>query len=108
MHACIKYVQYVCTCNILIFYSEFICSLTVKVNSTHSLLCSVKRWTGSINYSKSLKYVIMKAAILSNIIIASWSLQSSLLDIQKAIKGLVVMSEELERVYTSFLNNQVF
>lgn len=33
--------------------------------------------------------------------------QSSLKSIQKAIKGLVVMSEELERVYTSFLNNQV-
>ena len=34
-------------------------------------------------------------------------LQTSLNDIQKAIKGLVVMSEELEMVYTSFLNNQV-
>lgn len=34
-------------------------------------------------------------------------LQTSLKDIQKAIKGLVVMSEELEMVYTSFLNNQV-
>ena len=34
-------------------------------------------------------------------------LQSSLRNIQKAIKGLVVMSEELEKVYTSFLNNQV-
>ncbi len=34
-------------------------------------------------------------------------MQASLQDIQKAIKGLVVMSEELERVYTSFINNQV-
>ena len=35
------------------------------------------------------------------------SLQNSLRQIQKAIKGLVVMSEELEKVYTSFINNQV-
>ncbi|XP_077994098.1 dynein axonemal heavy chain 6-like [Glandiceps talaboti] len=34
-------------------------------------------------------------------------IKSSLNTIKKAIKGLVVMSEELERVYTSFLNNQV-
>lgn len=34
-------------------------------------------------------------------------LQTSLENIQKAIKGLVVMSEDLEMVYTSFLNNQV-
>jgi dynein heavy chain len=34
-------------------------------------------------------------------------MKDSLRNIQKAIKGLVVMSEELERVYTSFLNNQV-
>ena len=34
--------------------------------------------------------------------------QVSLNDIKKAIKGFVVMSEELETVYTSFLNNQVF
>lgn len=34
-------------------------------------------------------------------------IKNSLRQIQKAIKGLVVMSEELEKVYTSFLNNQV-
>jgi dynein heavy chain len=34
-------------------------------------------------------------------------IKSSMRTIQKAIKGLVVMSEELERVYHSFLNNQV-
>ncbi|CAD5112359.1 DgyrCDS1592 [Dimorphilus gyrociliatus] len=34
-------------------------------------------------------------------------IRTSLTELQKAIKGLVVMSEELERVYTSFLNNQV-
>lgn len=27
--------------------------------------------------------------------------------LQKAIKGFVVMSEELDRVYTAFINNQV-
>ncbi|XP_030643583.1 dynein heavy chain 6, axonemal [Chanos chanos] len=34
-------------------------------------------------------------------------LRRSLLTLQKAIAGLVVMSEEMERVYNSFLNNQV-
>ena len=34
-------------------------------------------------------------------------LQRSLQQLQKAIKGFVVMSEELEMIYTSFLNNQV-
>ena len=40
-------------------------------------------------------------------ILLDFILKESLRNIQKAIKGLVVMSEELERVYTSFLNNQV-
>lgn len=31
----------------------------------------------------------------------------SLMTLQKAIAGLVVMSEEMDRIYTSFLNNQV-
>lgn len=31
----------------------------------------------------------------------------SLITLQKAIAGLVVMSEEMDRIYTSFLNNQV-
>ncbi|XP_054276499.1 dynein axonemal heavy chain 6-like [Macrosteles quadrilineatus] len=34
-------------------------------------------------------------------------IHSSLKELQLAIKGLVVMSEQLEEVYTSFLNNQV-
>ena len=34
-------------------------------------------------------------------------LQNSLDQLQKAIKGFVVMSEELEMVYNAFLNNQV-
>ena len=33
--------------------------------------------------------------------------QSSLVTLQKAIAGLVVMSEEMDRIYTSFLNNHV-
>lgn len=33
--------------------------------------------------------------------------QRSLVTLQKAIAGLVVMSEEMDRIYTSFLNNQV-
>uniref|UniRef100_A0A3Q3ICB6 AAA+ ATPase domain-containing protein n=1 Tax=Monopterus albus TaxID=43700 RepID=A0A3Q3ICB6_MONAL len=34
-------------------------------------------------------------------------LRMSLVTLQKAIAGLVVMSEEMDRIYTSFLNNQV-
>ncbi|XP_047672459.1 dynein axonemal heavy chain 6 isoform X2 [Tachysurus fulvidraco] len=34
-------------------------------------------------------------------------LRTSLSTLQKAIAGLVVMSEEMERIYNSFLNNQV-
>ncbi|XP_078146083.1 dynein axonemal heavy chain 6 [Centroberyx gerrardi] len=34
-------------------------------------------------------------------------LRMSLGTLQKAVAGLVVMSEEMERIYTSFLNNQV-
>uniref|UniRef100_A0A3P8R8F5 Uncharacterized protein n=1 Tax=Astatotilapia calliptera TaxID=8154 RepID=A0A3P8R8F5_ASTCA len=34
-------------------------------------------------------------------------LRMSLITLQKAIAGLVVMSEKMDRIYTSFLNNQV-
>ncbi|KAG7486149.1 dynein heavy chain 6, axonemal [Solea senegalensis] len=34
-------------------------------------------------------------------------LQASLITLKKAIAGLVVMSEKMDRIYTSFLNNQV-
>ena len=33
--------------------------------------------------------------------------QHSMLELQKAIKGFVVMNDVLEKVYTCFLNNQV-
>lgn len=35
-------------------------------------------------------------------------IHNSLTNLQKAIKGFVVMSESLEQVFTAFLNNQVF
>lgn len=34
-------------------------------------------------------------------------IQESLRELQRAIKGFVVMSETLEQIYTSFLHNQV-
>lgn len=34
-------------------------------------------------------------------------IHTSMKNLQKAIKGLVVMSEELEEVFKAFLNNQV-
>ena len=34
-------------------------------------------------------------------------MQSSLRDIRKAIKGMIVMSSDLDAMYTSFLNNQL-
>lgn len=34
-------------------------------------------------------------------------MQSSLADIRKAIKGMIVMSSDLDAMYTSFLNNQL-
>ena len=34
-------------------------------------------------------------------------IHSSLVSLQKAIKGLVVMSEQLEEVFVSFINNTV-
>ena len=39
--------------------------------------------------------------------ILSLAFQDSLIQLKKAIRGFVVMSEELESVYTAFTNNQV-
>lgn len=49
----------------------------------------------------------MVKVCISFMLYTSSPVQNSLKQIQKAIKGLVVMSEVLEKVYTSFLNNQV-
>uniref|UniRef100_A0A8C9Y7F2 Dynein axonemal heavy chain 6 n=1 Tax=Sander lucioperca TaxID=283035 RepID=A0A8C9Y7F2_SANLU len=38
---------------------------------------------------------------------ANLAFQTSLITLQKAIAGLVVMSEEMDCIYTSFMNNQV-
>ncbi|XP_065911794.1 dynein axonemal heavy chain 6-like [Dysidea avara] len=57
---------------------------------------------GQIN---SLSIVLSQEVVRFNKLLKV--IKNSLRQIQKAIKGLVVMSEELEKVYTSFLNNQV-
>uniref|UniRef100_A0A672Z857 Uncharacterized protein n=1 Tax=Sphaeramia orbicularis TaxID=375764 RepID=A0A672Z857_9TELE len=46
-------------------------------------------------------------SILAKLPVSFCLFQSSLTNLQKAIAGLVVMSEEMDCIYTSFLNNQV-
>ena len=58
------------------------------------------------NYSVLYSTNTVLHAVQTSLLL-SVTTQSSLRQIQKAIKGLVVMSEQLEKVYTSFLNNQV-
>ena len=55
----------------------------------------------------SLGKLIFKVLCFSNYTAVCVRLQRSLQQLQKAIKGFVVMSEELEMIYNSFLYNQV-
>ena len=93
---------------------------------TLCLLCWVRKWTASTISSRSsrseklhnnltpIPTKMVEKSIRNKSIHGeemelwfAFLLQNSLRQIQKAIKGLVVMSEVLEKVYTSFLNNQV-
>lgn len=53
----------------------------------------------------SLTTVLMQETDRFNKVLVN--IHSSLQSLKKAIKGFIVMNDELEEVYNSFLNNQV-
>ncbi|CAB1118301.1 unnamed protein product [Ectocarpus sp. CCAP 1310/34] len=53
----------------------------------------------------SLAIVLKQEMVKFNRLLAAMG--SSITELKKAIKGLVVMSQDLDRMYTSFMNNQV-
>lgn len=53
----------------------------------------------------SLATVLMQETDRFNKVLVN--IHSSLQSLKKAIKGFIVMNDELEEVYNSFLNNQV-
>ncbi len=67
-------------------FNKLLKVIKVRIASFHSLhfVCPLHLFTSSVS-----------------------SFQTSLKELQKAIKGLVVMSEQLEFIYKAFLNKQV-
>lgn len=91
---------------------------TTTVASTHSQLCWSRKLIGSTTCWESCRWHAQNAPIhklkslklckhpkLSTCV--SVFPQTSLLTLKKAIAGLVVMSEEMDQMYKSFLKNQV-
>lgn len=62
------------------------------------------RASQNVGHHKCYPHMVVKPVKDSN---PSLFFQTSLETLSKAIAGLVVMSEEMEKVYNSFLNNQV-
>lgn len=60
-----------------------------------------------ILFNISKMYVLLILMLVSHVWFVPYFQQNSLETLNKAIAGFVVMSEEMEGIYKSFLNNQV-
>ena len=82
--------RYTHACSIVVHSS-------VSINQSLAFICKYYVWHRLLTKRITIQWIFLCLPFT----------QSSMKTIQKAIKGLVVMSEELERVYQSFLNNHV-